>query len=239
MCNKAIISNGIVIFILIFLCLGYIGCQPEFKVSEDVSGGSNVLTVKLPEVRHKSDISLEECLLKRRSIRSFYTLPLTIEDIAQLAWAGQGMTASWGGRTSPSAGALYPLELYFVIGNVTGLDNGIYHYLIETHELEQLSTGDFRVELSLAALNQSCVRDAAVSVIITAIYERTTIKYGDRGIRYVHIEAGHVAQNILLQAVALGLGSVPVGAFYDDKVANLLGIPKSEVPLYIIPVGKY
>lgn len=236
---KAILFKGIILFLLISICLEHIGCDAKFKISEDVSGGSNMLTVKLPEVRHKSDISLEECLVKRRSIRSFNKLPLTIEDISQLAWAGQGMTASWGGRTSPSAGALYPLESYFVIGNVAGLDNGIYHYLVETHELELLKKGDFRIELSSAALNQSCVRDAPVSVIITAIYERTTIKYGDRGVRYVHIEAGHAAQNILLQAVALGLGSVPVGAFYDDKVANLLSIPKNEVPLYIIPVGKY
>lgn len=195
-------------------------------------------TLKLPEPRQKGEVSIEEALLKRRSIREYANLSLTLEDVSQLLWAAQGITAGWGGRTAPSAGALYPLELYLVSGSVENLAPGVYKYKPVKHELVKVKEEDVREKLAAAALGQTCVKEAAIDVVIVAIYERTTQKYGNRGIRYVHMEAGHAAQNICLQATALGLGTVTVGAFYDDQLKTILDMPNNEIPLYVIPVGK-
>ena len=197
-----------------------------------------VTTVQLPEPRLKSEVSLEEALLKRRSIREYANLPLTLEDVSQLLWAAQGITAEWGGRTAPSAGALYPLEVYLAVGNVENLAAGVYKYKPERHELVKVRDDDVRGELAEAALGQNFVMEAAIDIVIAAVYERTTKKYGDRGVRYTHMEAGHAAQNIYLQATALDLGMVTIGAFYDEQVKDILGMPKIETPLYLIPVGK-
>jgi len=195
--------------------------------------------VILPEPSYDSDVSIEQSMLQRRSIRSYTSEPLTLQEVSQLLlWAAQGITDSLGRRTAPSAGALYPLEIYVVAGNAQDLSPGVYKYKPGPHRLERVMEGDIREELSAAALAQHSVRAGAVSFIITAVYERTTVKYGDRGIRYVHLEAGHAAQNLCLQATALGLGSVTVGAFDDEKVAEALNLPVDEQPLYIIPVGK-
>jgi len=153
-------------------------------------------------------------------------------------WAAQGITAKWGGRTAPSAGALYPLEVYLVVGNVDGLAPGIYKYKSEGHELVKARSEDVREELAEASLSQAWIREGAIDIVIAAVYERTTKKYGERGVRYVHMEAGHCAQNIYLQATALNLGMVTVGAFYDDQVKSILDMPDNEVPLYVIPVGR-
>jgi len=186
----------------------------------------------LPESRLKSDISLEEALKSRRSKRQFQAKDLKLEDISQILWAAQGITETGTGfRTAPSAGALYPLELFVV------KSDGLFHYIPEGHKLEKLGSSDLRTELMKASLLQKSISEAPVNIIITAIYERTTVKYGSRGIRYVHIEAGHVCQNILLQATALGLGAVPIGAFYDDNVQKVLNLSEEYIPLYIIPVG--
>ena len=195
-------------------------------------------TLKLPEPRLKSEVSLEETLFKRRSVREYAKLPLTLEDVSQLLWATQGITTEWGGRTAPSAGALYPLEVYLVVGNVKNLAPGVYKYKPERHELVKVGDDDVRGELANAALGQTWVKEGAIDIVIAAVYERTTRKYGDRGIRYVQMEAGHAAQNIYLQATALNLGMVTVGAFYDDRVKEILGMPRNEVPLYVIPVGR-
>ena len=195
-------------------------------------------TLKLPEPRLKSEVSLEETLLHRRSVREYANVPLTIEDISQLLWAAQGITTEWGGRTAPSAGALYPLEVYLVVGNVENLAPGVYKYKPERHELVKVKDGDVRRELTKAALGQTWIKEGAIDIVIAAVYERTTKKYGDRGVRYVHMEAGHAAQNIYLQAVALNLSMVTVGAFYDDHVKDIMGMPEDEVPLYVIPVGR-
>lgn len=195
-------------------------------------------TLKLPEPRLKSEVSLEETLLHRRSVREYANVPLTIEDISQLLWAAQGITTEWGGRTAPSAGALYPLEVYLVVGNVENLAPGVYKYKPERHELVKVRDGDVRRELTKAALGQTWIKEGAIDIVIAAVYERTTKKYGDRGVRYVHMEAGHAAQNIYLQAVALNLSMVTVGAFYDDHVKDIMGMPEDEVPLYVIPVGR-
>lgn len=197
-----------------------------------------VTTVQLPEPRLKSKVSLEEALLKRRSIREYANLPLTLEDVSQLLWAAQGITTEWGGRTAPSAGALYPLEVYLAVGNIENLAAGVYKYKPERHELVKVRDDDVRGELAEAALGQNWVREAAIDIVIAAVYERTTKKYGDRGVKYTHMEAGHAAQNIYLQAAALDLGTVTIGAFYDDRVKDILGMPKNESPLYVIPVGR-
>jgi SagB-type dehydrogenase family enzyme len=196
------------------------------------------MIVTLPKPRYDSKVSIEQTLLKRRSIRSFADKPLTLQDVSQLLWAAQGITDPAGLRTAPSAGALYPLEVYAVAGNVKDLTSGVYKYEPEKHQLVRVMDGDIRDKLANAALGQSSVRGGAVAFVITAVYERTTSKYGDRGIRYVQIEVGHAAENLCLQATAMDLGAVTVGAFDDGQVATVLNLPEDEQPLYIIPVGK-
>jgi SagB-type dehydrogenase family enzyme len=143
-----------------------------------------------------------------------------------------------GRRTAPSAGALYPLELYLVAGHITGLDAGVYRYVPARHQLTPVLAGDVRLALARAALDQDCVGQAAATLVFTAVTRRTTRKYGERGLRYVHIEVGHAAQNVFLQASALALATVTVGAFDDDAVARLLQLTREEAPLYLMPVGR-
>ncbi|MBL7120234.1 MAG: SagB/ThcOx family dehydrogenase [Dehalococcoidia bacterium] len=186
--------------------------------------------VKLPAPRKRGEISVEETLQKRRSERSFASKELSWEQISQLLWSAQGMVER-GFRTAPSAGATYPLEVYLVTSN------GVYHYKPESHQLEPILEGDVRSQLCRACLNQEWIEEAPVSIVIAAVYQRTGRGYGPRAARYVHIEVGHAAQNIHLQAVALGLGSVPVGAFGDEQVQRVLSLPENQQPLYIVPVG--
>lgn len=188
--------------------------------------------ISLPEPDKDSDISLEETINKRRSIRSFKNEDLTLNQISQLLWAGQGITDKQRNyRAVPSAGALYPMELYVV------KEDGVYHYLPSSCDIEKLKDKDLRRDLSDAALGQRPIQEAPISIVMCAVYERVTSKYGQRGIRYTHIEAGHIAENIQLQAVSLGLGSVPIGAFVDERVQKVLDIPENHIPVYIIPVG--
>jgi len=194
--------------------------------------------IKLPEPSYTGNISVEEALSKRRSIRAYSGENLTVEEVSQLLWAAQGITSPGGGRTAPSAGALYPLELYLVAGDVEGIDKGVYRYRPEEHDLEKVKDGDIRAELAEAALGQECVKDAAIDIVFTAVYARTTWKYGERGIRYVHMEAGHAAQNVYLQAVSLDLGTVVIGAFIDSEVNKIVNAREQEEPLYIMPVGR-
>lgn len=195
--------------------------------------------IKLPEPRYDSETSIEEALSTRRSIRAYKDEPLTLAEVSQLLWAAQGITSTARGlRTAPSGGALYPLEVYVVIGNVESVTKGVYKYKPHEHELVKVRDGDVRNELAAAALRQTCIGAGSIVIVFSAVYERTTQKYGDRGIRYVHIEVGHVAQNVFLQAVSLDLGTVTVGAFKDDKVKILLNMPNEEHPLYLMPIGK-
>lgn len=227
--------------LLIILALVSYDCSilaPNSQTSTPAVRSAPPATLKLPEPRLKSEVSVEEAMLERRSVREYTDQPLTIEDASQLLWAAQGITAEWGGRTAPSAGALYPLELYLVVGNVTGLATGVYKYRPENHALVSVKDGDVRADLAAAALNQMAVKEGALEIVIAAAYERVTGKYGDRGVRYVHMEAGHAAQNICLQATALYLGTVTIGAFYDDRVESILSMPPDETPIYVIPVGK-
>ena len=194
--------------------------------------------LKLPEPRLDSSVSIEQTFLQRRSVRNYTDEPLSLQEVSQLLWAAQGITDPRGVRTSPSAGGTYPLETYLVVGDVENLTNGVYRYQPVGHALRKVLNGDLRAKLAAAALRQSCVKDGAINIVFTAFYERTTQRYGERGIRYVHMEAGHAAQNVQLQAVALNLGTVVIGAFHDDQVSKVLNLPKQEQPLYIIPVGR-
>ena len=192
----------------------------------------------LPTPLNDGETSVEKALLERRSTRSFTGEPLTLAEVSQLLWAAQGITNDGGGRTAPSAGALYPLEIYLLAGEVADLQTGIYHFIPDEHALSLIVEGDQSHALHEAALNQNPVKDAAAVIVITAIYERTTVKYGERGIQYVHMEVGTVAQNIYLQAESLDLGTVFIGAFHDDQVRNVLHLTEDEVPLGIMPIGR-
>ena len=194
--------------------------------------------LKLPEPKVDGKVSVEKSLFERRSIRDYADEPVTLAEVSQLLWAAQGLTDPAGYRSAPSAGALYPLEVYVVAGKVALLPAGIYRYKPRGHELIKVGDGDKRSELCAAALSQAALKQAPVSIVVTAIFERTTQKYRDRGIRYVHMEAGHAAQNICLQAVSLDLGTVVIGAFNDDEVKKVMQLMATEEPLYIIPVGK-
>jgi SagB-type dehydrogenase family enzyme len=198
----------------------------------------SVKGIKLPEPRLDSSVAIERALRKRRSMREYSSEPLELSHISQLLWAAQGVTEPESYRTAPSAGALYALDLYVVAGYVTGVPTGLYRYDPHLHELLPLRQVELRRELSHAALEQSSIWQAPAVFVLTAVYERITSKYGERGVRYAHMEAGHAAQNLLLQAVALDLGAVLVGAFDDAKVKRVLSLSQQEVPLYLIPVGK-
>lgn len=193
--------------------------------------------IQLPSPKNDSQVSVEKALLKRRSVRSYSKKAITLTDIGQLLWAGQGITEDNFLRTAPSAGALYPIELYLCVYNVEGLEVGIYKYLPHKHSLQLVKNKDVRNSLARAALGQEWVRDGNAAIVIAAVFERTTRKYGNRGINYVYFEAGCVAENIHLQAETLKIGTVVVGAFYDDEVKNLLLMEKNETPIAIMPVG--
>ena len=186
----------------------------------------------LPPPQLKGTLTLEEALAKRRSVREFSDTPLTLAELGQLLWAAQGMTHPAGLRAAPSAGALYPLEVYAVTRQAA------YHYLPRGHQMTMHVQGDVRSALHAAALRQDPVLKAPAVIIIAAVYARTAQKYGEeRSPRYVHLEAGHAAQNVLLHAVALNLGAVPIGAFEDNRVKQVLALPSDQQPLYLIPVG--
>jgi SagB-type dehydrogenase family enzyme len=189
-------------------------------------------TVNLPAPSVQGRMSLEETLAQRRSVRQFVDRPLTPAELGQLLWAAQGVTHPAGLRTAPSAGARYPLETYVV------LPEGVYHYQPQEHRLDLHLAGDQRAALHAVTLRQDAVLQAPAVIVIAAVYGRTAERYGvERTPRYVHMEVGHAAQNVLLQAVALGLGAVPVGAFHDRDVQQTLALPADQEPLYLIPVG--
>ena len=193
--------------------------------------------IPLPAAELVGEMSVEMALKERRSNRKFRRKSLVLEDLSQLLWAAQGITGRRGLRTAPSAGALYPLELYVVAGDVDGLSPGIYRYRPKTHDLHLIVNGDLRKLLAEAALDQSVLRRAPAVLVITGIYQRTMDKYGQRGRRYVHMEVGHAAQNVYLQATSRGLGTVMVGAFHDKEVSKTLRLPGDHKPLGLMPVG--
>ncbi len=203
-------------------------------VIPNVASGEEEMKAKLinlPKPVLNGSVSIEETIERRRSVRSYSDKDLTLEQVSQLLWAAQGITSARGFRAAPSAGALYPLEVYAV------RKDGLFRYKPQGHRLELISSDDLRQELARAAWGQGFVAQAPLDIVICAVYERVTSKYGKRGIRYTDIEVGHAAENVHLQAIALGLYSVPVGAFNDNSVSSILGLSKEEDPIYIIPVG--
>lgn len=195
--------------------------------------------VRLPKPHASGAIAVEKALASRRSLREFAPgRPLTQAELGQLLWSAQGVTGAGGLRTAPSAGALYPLELHVIAGNVAGLPPGVYRYVAAEHALARTTEGDRRSALASAALGQSWLASAPAVVLVAAVPERTARKYGPRAERYVHFEAGCAAENLALQATALGLGTTVVGAFDDAAVASLAGLAPGERPLALLPVGR-
>jgi SagB-type dehydrogenase family enzyme len=195
--------------------------------------------IALPVPRLRGEMPLEEAISERRSRREFGSSRLTLERVSQVLWAAQGITDVEGHRAAPSAGALYPLDLYLVVGRqgAEGLAEGAYHYVPQGHALERVLEGDVRDSVARIASEQMFVAEAPVILVVTGEYERTARKYGERGVRYVHMEAGHAAQNVYLQAEALGLGTVTVGAFQDEELSQVLALPSGYRPLYVMPLG--
>ena len=196
--------------------------------------------INLTQPKLKGEASLEKAIFKRRSRRNYQDKSLTLEQISQILWAGQGITdEKTGFRSVPSAGALYPLDIYLVVGErgVGGLESGVYHFIPQGHSLKKMMAGDLREEVIRASLGQSFIAQAPVVLVITGEHERTTIKYGERGRQYVYMEAGHAAQNIYLQVESLGLGTVTVGAFDEEEIIKILNFPQTHIPLYVMPIG--
>jgi SagB-type dehydrogenase family enzyme len=183
-------------------------------------------------------VPVETALLRRRSVRSYRRTAMSMAEVSQLLWAAQGITDDQGMRTAPSAGALYPLETYLVAGRVAELEQGIYRYGPRRHELRLRVDGDRRARLATASYQQDWVKDAAAIVLISAVRRRMASRYPDRGERYILMEVGHVAQNIHLQAEALGLGTVVVGAFDDDEVKAVAELGPGEAAQCLMPVGR-
>jgi len=221
--------------ILIGLFILFFAFQQENHRNLKAEEKTGIIT--LPKVRHTSKTSVDEALSRRRSIREYKDQRLKLEELSQLLWAASGITSERGGRTAPSAGAKYPLEIFVVVGKVEKLESGIYRYRPQDHTLIKTKDKDQRQELSLAAIRQGPIKEAPVDLVVTAVYRRTMEKYGERGIRYVHIEVGHACQNIYLQAESLNLGTVEIGAFEDAKVKKALNLTEEE-PLAIMPVGR-
>jgi SagB-type dehydrogenase family enzyme len=205
-----------------------------------------LLEIPLPEPRKTSNVSVEQALNQRRSVREYSDSTLTLADVSQILWSAYGITQvvapeqlRGGLRTAPSAGGLYPLEIYLGAWNVEGLDPGFYYYQPEGHKLQLVKKGDLRSELTAAALGQDYINYAPAALVYSAIFERTTKKYGDRGReRYVLMDLGHSAENVYLQAETLNIGTVAIGAFDDLKLRLLIPLTKAEEPLYIMPFGK-
>jgi len=222
------------VFILAVSPFLFPGCA--FSKPNDRPGHSESV-IELPRPRLTGLISVEQALHTRRSVRSFKPEPLTLDELSQLLWAAQGVTGVRY-RTAPSAGALYPLEVYVAAGNVEGLDAGVYRYIPEAHALSAVRKGNVLSSLSRAAYWQKHAGAGAIALVFSAVYERTTGKYGKQGIRFAHMEAGHAGQNVYLQAEALGLGTVVIGVFMDSSVKRILHMKDDERPLSIMPVGK-
>ena len=211
------------------------GAQPE-RYKTYLQAGK----IDLPSPRIEQGLSLEKAIETRRSKRDYTKKPISLVNLSQLLYLGLGITNSNRElRSAPSAGALYPLEVYPVVYRVEGLPEGIYHYDIKNHKLEQLKAGDFRAKVVAGGLGQNFLGQGSVCFIISGIWQRTRWKYGERTYRYVLMEAGHIGQNLYLASTSLGLGACAVGAFFDDALNNLLELDGiSEAVLYLVSVGK-
>jgi SagB-type dehydrogenase family enzyme len=195
------------------------------------SSGTASNRIELPPPRAEGDVSLEAAIARRESLRTYADRAVDLASLGQLCWAAQGLTRDGSGRASPSAGATYPMEVYILTAD------GLFHYLPGEHALQRTDARDLRGPLATAALDQEAIRQAPAVFALVGVPSRTARRYGHRAWRYVFMEAGHVAQNILLQAEALGLGGVPIGAFDDAGCAGVLDLPADQQLLYIVPVG--
>lgn len=193
--------------------------------------------MKLPSPDLNGLMALEAALAGRRSVRDYADKPITVRQVSQLLWAAQGITHKEERRAAPSAGALYPLEVHLAVGNVEGIEAGIYRYDPKSHALNLSAVGDFRTRIAADALAQEWIAAAAVILVLTGVAARMTPKYGERSGRYIMQETGHAAQNVLLQVIPLGLGAAPVGAFRAGALRRTLCLDEGEAPQYIIPVG--
>lgn len=228
--------NSIILTAAIFIVAALsLNCYPE---QEKIMNDEKTI-IDLPAVKVTGNVSIEETLTKRRSYRDYTEEKLKLQEVSQLLWAAQGKPDKNNfRRTSPSAGATYPLEVYLIPTNVEGIESGLYRYLPDTHQLERVSKENMIDEIYDAALKQSSIMSSSALILISGISQRTTEKYGERGIRYVFMEAGHAAQNVYLQAAALSIGTVVIGAFDDEKINRLLCFATEETLLYIMPLGK-
>ena len=234
----------IVCVCLIICGAAFIGCGGEAHEAASTPVVNTGEYYVLPAPATDGSVSVERALANRRSHRNFQDRPLSMQQVSQLLWAAYGITyplpepgLRGGLRTAPSAGAMYPLEIYLIVGNVDGLAPGVYRYISDGHKLVRVVSGDVRDEMREAAVGQRMVSEAPVSIFYSAVFERTTGRYGERGNMYVYMEVGHSAQNVYLQAEALGLGTCAIGAFTDDRVRRILNLPADERPLYLMPVG--
>ena len=238
---------GLMVFVALYGCNVNVSVSNEnttpLTKTEDVP-----LTYLLPSPQTDGQVSVEKTMAERRSQRSFQDKELSAEQLSQILWAAYGITEPrtdraflrGGFRTAPSAGALYPFEIYAVVGKVKGIEQGVYRYTAQEHKIERTIDQDIRTELRAAALGQAMVEEAPLVIVYSAIFSRMTGKYGERGReRYVCIDLGHSAQNIYLQAGALRLGTCAIGAFVDGRVAQVLQLSEEEEPLYLMPVGYY
>ncbi|MCX7678530.1 MAG: SagB/ThcOx family dehydrogenase [Spirochaetes bacterium] len=196
------------------------------------------MKVQLPPPKFEGNVSVEKAIKQRRSVRAYLPAALTLHEISQLLWAAQGITNEEKLRAAPSAGALYPIALYVVVEKAESLREGIYRYFPEKHEIVRVKEGKFLQQLADAALGQHYIAECSVALVIAANYDRLRYRYRERSERYAHIEVGHVSQNVYLQAEALGIGTVNIGAFYDNEVAKVVGLELNEHPLCIMPLGK-
>lgn len=195
--------------------------------------------IQLPEPKTKGQVSIEEAIANRRSVRGYKDEPLTLAEISQLVWAAQGITDSdLGKRSAPSAGGIYPVEIYVVVQNVEGLEAGVYHYVPAVNVLEEVFLEEVSERLSGTALGQDFIAEAPVNLIVTGNAPIVMEKYGNEGMKYTNIEIGHVSQNIYLQAEGLGLGTVTIGALNEEAIRHVLDLPSEHTPHYIMPVGK-
>ena len=235
--NNRLLRICIIISVTLML-LNHPGCgKSDDKVGAEPTPDNSEI-IQLPEPRLNSDVSLEESLYNRRSTRNYSNEPVTIQEVAQLLWAAQGITDAAGHRAAPSAVASYPLSIYIVAGNVPEIMDGVYIYDPVDHSMKRSIDGDIRNELAVASMGQASVRQGAVSFVVTVDYGKMAARFGDKGERFGTLEAGHAAQKLCLQATALDLGLVTAGAIYDDQVVEVLDLPENLTPLYVIPVGR-
>lgn len=240
-----------IIFFIASIFIFNNGCMNENKSQEEIVGlqrvDSKQITYILPSPVLEGTVSVEEALSKRRTHRSFIKTKISAEDLSQILWSAYGITKPLTGyphtrgglRTTPSAGGLYPLEVYVLIGNVKGIEPGVYKYISRDNKLVCAIKEDMRENLSIVAHNQEMIRDAPACLVFCAVFSRSTQVYGDRGQRFVLMELGHSAQNVYLQVEALHLGTCSIGAFNDAGVKKVLALPDEEEPYYIMPIGEY